>query len=99
MVRDVAFGQVLNEISFAEADVDDAAADPGDEAGRISEVDKPTEDDAAAVGAVEVGKDREKGGCHDSHVGDAFLCTFGKDLGRVAGDGEGIEGARGHVEE
>jgi len=41
-------------VGFAEAQVDDAAADPGDEAGGVGEVNEPTEDHRPAIRAVEV---------------------------------------------
>jgi hypothetical protein len=55
----------LGGAGFAEAEVDDAAADPGDHAPGVGEVDEPGEDCGAAGGDVEVGEAGEKGGYGD----------------------------------
>lgn len=44
VVWDVFFGKTLCDRGFAESNVDDAAADPGDESGCVGEVHKPSED-------------------------------------------------------
>lgn len=54
MVRDVTLGKALDVGCFAESEVDNAAADPGDEAGGVGQVHEPSEDDRSAAGAVEV---------------------------------------------
>ena len=55
-VGDLIEREVLRQVGFAESEVRDAAACPGDEAGCVSEVDEPVEDDGPAVGTVQVGK-------------------------------------------
>lgn len=52
MIGYILFAETLSEVSFAESDVDDAAANPGDESRCIGEVHEPTKDDRAAVGAI-----------------------------------------------
>lgn len=98
-VGDVDAGEVLCEVGLAEAQVGDGAADPGDEARGVGQVHEPVEDDTRGGADVEVAEGEEESGCADGHVGNSLLGAFGKDLGGVAGDGEGVEGARGHVHE
>lgn len=53
----------------AEPEVHDAAADPGDEAGGIGEVDQPVEDGVGTRRDGEVGEEGEEGGCCDGDIG------------------------------
>jgi hypothetical protein len=59
MVRDVGLWEILNPARFAEADIDDAAADPGDESRSIGWVYEPDEDDGATVRALQLCEGRE----------------------------------------
>ena len=84
---------------LAEPEVDDAAANPGDEARCVGQVHEPGEDGAAAAAAIEVREHGEAGASEDGVVGHAALVTFLENGGGVAGDGKGVERARGDVEE
>ena len=89
---------VLREPRFAEAQVDDAAADPADESTRICEVDKPVEDDRPRTCTIEVGEGAEEG--RDGHgiVGHALFRTGFEDARCRALDGEGVEAAARDIE-
>lgn len=96
---DIRLLDALDLAGLVEAEVHDAAADPGDEAGGVGEVDEPVEDGVGAVADGQVGQEREEGGDADGHVGDAPAVAGLEDAGGVAGDGEGVERAGGHVQE
>jgi hypothetical protein len=55
----------LGGAGFAESEVDDATADPGDHAPGVGQVDEPGEDCGAAGGDVEVREACEQGGYRD----------------------------------
>lgn len=52
---------VLSATRFAEAQIDDAAADPADEARGVGQIDEPVEDDRARATTVEVSEGRRRG--------------------------------------
>lgn len=53
---------VLSTTRFAEAQIDDAAAGPADEARGVGQIDEPVEDDGARAATVEVSEGAEEGG-------------------------------------
>ena len=59
---------ILSVACFEEAQVDDAATDPGDEARGVGQIDKPVEDDRARATTVEVSEGAEEGGDTDDVV-------------------------------
>ena len=89
----------LSHPRFAETEIHDAAADPGDKAGGVGEVDEPVEDDAAAAAAVEVGEGAEEARGRDGVVGDAPAVAGLEDAGCAALDGKRVEAAAADVEE
>lgn len=69
-----AFIRLLDPLHFhggAEPEVHDAAADPGDEAGGVGEVDQPVEDGVGAGRDGEVGEEGEERGHRDGDIGHA----------------------------
>lgn len=99
-VRDlVGVCDALEIASLAETEEGDATADPGDETRCVGKVDEPVEDDGTTACDIEVCKRAEERRRCDCHIRNALLCALGEDLWSVAGDCEGEEGARGHVQE
>ena len=90
---------VLSAIRFAEAQIDDAAADPADEARGIGQIDELVEDDGARAATVEVSEDAEESGDTDGVVRHTVFRARFEDAWRGALDGEGVEAAAGDIEE
>ena len=90
---------VLGATRFAEAQIDDAAADPADEARGVGQIDEPVEDDGARAATVEVSEDAEEGGDADGVVQQTVFRARFEDAWRGGLDGEGVEAAAGYVEE
>lgn len=88
----------LRDAGLAEAQVDDGAEDPRRVARGVGQADEPVEDDAGLRPAAEVGQRREAAGRQDGVYRQPPAVAAREDLGSVAGDGEGVDGAAGHVE-
>ncbi|KAM5466647.1 putative 3-hydroxyacyl-CoA dehydrogenase [Microsporum audouinii] len=83
---------------LGEAEVDDAAARPADEGGRVGEADEPVEDARAAAADGQVGQRQEERARRQRHVRQAVAVARPEDVRGVPGDGERVERARGHVQ-
>ena len=93
--RQVVGGAAVHGPRFAEADMREADAAPGEEVGQPGDGQQPGEDGASGRGFVDVSQAAEEQGDDEDYVGTAFGVDAGTDRGTHAACAESLHGSRG----